>query len=626
MPIKILAPQLANQIAAGEVVERPASVIKELLENSLDAGAKRIDIELEKAGTQLIRIRDDGSGIAKEDLALALSRHATSKIFSLADLEHVMSLGFRGEALASISSVARMTISSCAATADLAWQIKSDGQTIPDEIAPAAHPQGTTVAVRDLFFNTPARRKFLRSEKTEMLQIEEVVRRIALSHFDVEFSLKHNQRSIYHWRAARTPLEIEKRVADICGSVFIENALTLEAEISGLRLKGWISLPSFSRSQGDLQYFYVNGRVVRDKLLSHATRQAYHDVLFHDRYPAFVLYLEIDPTTVDVNVHPTKHEVRFRDSRTVHDFVVRSLQDALATIRPENNSENNIVTTTIVEPGSVMPKSGEFSDTPAKSASQPQPFVPLRSENYQRNFSQPQLPTAFAVREEMAAYTVMSQAAAVMEEKIIAEKAEQLIIAETKIIPPLGYALAQLQGIYILAENAQGMVIVDMHAAHERILYEKMKKAFAEKIITQALLVPITLNLSVKEANYVEHHEALFQAAGFELERLSPDKVVVRQIPVLLQQMEVTSLLQDVLADLIVEGKSHRLQETILEKLATSACHGSVHANRKMNLLEMNALLREIENTPRSSQCNHGRPTWKQFTLAEIDKWFMRGK
>lgn len=589
--IHLLDAQLANQIAAGEVVERPASVIKELLENSLDAGATKIEIDLEKAGTSLIRVRDNGAGINKEDLPLAISRHATSKIASLHDLEHVQTLGFRGEALASIASVANLSLSSRSGSQSTAWKISiTDSKT---NIEPVAHLPGTTVEVRDLFYNTPARRKFLRSEKTEFQYIEEMMQRIALSHFDVEFILKHNQRVIYHLHAATDLLERERRIAMICGETFIENALMMEAEIPNLRLHGWLGLPTFSRSQSDLQYFYVNGRIVRDKLLAHAVRQAYHDVLFHDRHPAFVLYLQIDPTSVDVNVHPTKHEVRFRESRLIHDFVMRSIQDALA-----------------------KTSSQKISAVPAKI--EMQHAVPA-----QKIFSAQQTAMPLRIREQMATYEKMQHAGTQQVASVQTVTNDEVQAQE---IPPFGYALSQLNNIYILAENSQGLIIVDMHAAHERILYEKLKTSFAKDgIATQNLLVPVNCALSEKEANYAEQHVAVFKQLGFVIERLAPKIIVIRQIPVMLQNLSIEQLFRDILADLMTHNTSERIQENIYAILATVACHASVRAGRKLTIAEMNALLREIETTPNSGQCNHGRPTFTQISLADLDKIFLRG-
>ncbi len=601
--VKRLPPQLANQIAAGEVVERPASVVKELLENSLDAGAGSVELDIEQGGVRLIRIRDDGCGIHKDDLALALSRHATSKIHTLDDLERVMSLGFRGEALPSISSVSRLDIRTRRADEASGWRIQGDGRELAVEPEPVAHPVGTTVEVRDLFFNTPARRKFLRAEKTEFGHLEEVVKRIGLSRFDVSFVLRHNQRPVLSLRPATKRENWEQRVAGVCGKPFVENALFVEMQAAGLRLWGWVAQPTFTRSQGDLQYFYVNGRMVRDKLVTHAVRQAYQDVIYHGRHPAYVLYLEIDPALVDVNAHPAKHEVRFRESRLVHDFLFRSLHDALGKVRPAD---------TVAAPASV--------DTPPT-------FMRPATGGSRRGSDSPRVQAnmPLQVREQMGAYAALRNA----------QPASQpwnpppapMAPAADEEIPPLGYALAQLHGIYILAQNATGLVLVDMHAAHERITYERMKTAAAgEGIRAQPLLVPVTLYVSEREARVVEDQRPVFADLGFEIDRIGPDALMVRQVPAMLRDADIAALVQDVLSDLLTHGASNRIQEHYNEMLATMACHGSVRANRRLGIAEMNALLRDMEQTERSGQCNHGRPTWVQLRLDELDKLFMRGQ
>ena len=600
--IKLLSPRLANQIAAGEVVERPASVVKEVLENSLDAGATKLDIDIENGGIKRMRVRDNGCGIERDDLPLALSRHATSKIYDLDDLEAVATLGFRGEALASISSVARLALTSNTGATGQGWQACAEGRDMETDIVPAPHPQGTTVEVRDLFFNTPARRKFLRTEKTEFNRIDDVVKRIALSRFDVGLALSHNQRPIYNMRAAATQAERERRVAQVCGPAFMQDALHIDVERAGLRLWGWVALPTFSRSQADLQYFYVNGRSIRDKLVTHAVRQAYQDVLYHGRHPAFVLYLELDPAVVDVNVHPTKHEVRFRDGRLVHDFLFRSLHHALAEVKPADQLP------------AAPPREAELAT--AAPALQHQQSINLRP---------PQRPVAGAgVQEQMAVYARLREG---MPETVAAAAPAPAAGDSQAEVPPLGYALAQLQGIYILAENAQGLIVVDMHAAHERVTYERMKAAVAsEGLKAQPLLVPRSLALSEKEADCAEQHSDTFHSLGFELQRAGPESILVRQIPVILQQADVELLVRDVVADLIEYGSSERIGQHINDILSTMACHGSVRANRKLTIPEMNALLRDMEATERSGQCNHGRPTWSLMTLAELDKLFMRGQ
>jgi len=608
--IRLLDPRLANQIAAGEVVERPASVVKELVENSLDAGARRIDLEVEDGGVKLIRVRDDGSGIAKDDLPLALSRHATSKIAELSDLESVASLGFRGEALASISSVSRLCLSSATEDAESAWAARSEGRDMSAVLEPVAHPRGTTVEVRDLFFNTPARRKFLRTEKTEFGHLDEVMKRQALGRFDVGFSLRHNGRAVHSLKPAASQLEQERRLAAVCGPAFMENALFIDRSAIGLRLWGWVALPGFSRSQADLQHFYVNGRYIRDRLVAHAVRQAYRDVLFHGRHPAFVLYLELDPALVDVNVHPTKHEVRFRDGRSVHDFIFRTLHKTLADVRPDTVAQNAALPGNTAEPLRDMPQ--QQSAMPLREAEggapSTAPTPPMHSGGYQSQ-------NAFApgrVADQVPAYQRLQEP---MGEHADAE------------IPPLGYALAQLKGVYILAENAEGMVLVDMHAAHERITYERMKAAReGEGLRSQPLLVPQSLAVSEREADCAEQRAAVFSELGLSVERASTESLVVRELPVMLANSQVEQLVRDVIADLLEYGSSDRIAAHINEILSTMACHGSVRANRRLTIPEMNALLRDMEATERSGQCNHGRPTWVQVGLAELDKWFLRGR
>ncbi len=601
--IQLLSPQLANQIAAGEVIERPASVVKELLENAIDAGATQVEIDIEKGGMQRIRIRDDGCGIHKDDLVMALNRHATSKIHTADDLERIHSLGFRGEALASISSVARVSLGSCASGQTSGWQIQADGQTISVNPTPLAHPQGTTIEVCDLFFNTPARRKFLRTEQTEFNHIDEVIKRLALSSFNIGMTLRHNKRNVLQLRAASDQPSREQRVADVCGQAFIENAVYVDLASASLRLWGWISLPTFSRSQADLQYFYVNGRMVRDKLVTHAVREAYQDVLFNGRYPAFVLFFELDPSMVDVNAHPTKHEVRFRESRLVHDFLARNLQKAIAEITPANSG-----TTTRL-------------NTPEASFSRASSYQPI------------QRPMPLQVQEQMAAYKDLHGSTTTETETAVCEA---VAVAQTHFVPPviqpekmpsLGYALGQLHGIYILAENEQGLILVDMHAAHERVCYEQLKiNLDNDGIKKQALLIPLSITVNEKEANIAEENSALFLQAGFEIERLGQQTIVVRQVPALLSDRDIAQLVRDVLADLSEQVKSNRIHETINELLSSIACRGALRAHRKMTIPEMNALLRHIETTPRSGQCNHGRPTWMQLTLPELDKLFLRGR
>jgi DNA mismatch repair protein MutL len=617
-----LSPRLANQIAAGEVVERPASVVKELLENALDAGARKVDLDIEAGGLKKILVRDDGEGIERDDLALALSRHATSKITDLEDLEAVATLGFRGEALASISSVSRLCLSSRTESAAEGWKVSADGREMATEISPAAHNRGTTVEVRDLFFNTPARRKFMRTEKTEFGHLEEVVKRQALSRFDVGFNLRHNQRIVHGLRPAVRPQDREQRVAALCGVPFMENALTIDAEASGLKLWGWVALPTFSRSQADLQYFYVNGRVVKDRLVAHAVKQAYRDVLYSGRHSAFVLYLELDPAIVDVNVHPTKHEVRFRDGRLVHDFIFRSLHKALGDVRPESAR---------VDQAAAL-------GTPASAAAESTVSV-ADSDNLIRPTYGPQAamslhhkapPGQSEIRETIAQYGALHPDNmrgrgewndASDANGVTLESSQQAINY------PLGFAIAQLHGVFILAQNQSGLIIVDMHAAHERITYERMKTAFyREGIKGQPLLVPLNIAVSQKEVGIAEDYGASLQQFGLVLESGGPESIVVRQVPALLIHTDVEQLIRDIFADLLMHGTSDRLEARANELLSTMACHGSVRANRQLTVPEMNALLRDMEATERSGQCNHGRPTWTQLSMTELDKLFLRGR
>lgn len=606
--IHILSPQLANQIAAGEVVERPASVLKELCENSLDAGAQRVDVEVEQGGIKLIKVRDDGCGISEADLPLALSRHATSKITDLDDLEAVSTLGFRGEALASIASVSRLTLTSNSGDSK-GWKAISEGRDMNVELQPAPHPRGSSVEVRDLFFNTPARRKFLRTEGTEYKRIYDGIKKLALSRMDVAFSLRHNQKVQFNLRPATNHAEQEKRVADICGPLFMEQALYIDNDRTGIRLWGWIGLPTFSRSQPDLQHFFVNGRSIRDKVVSHAVRQAYQDVLYHGRHPAYVLFLEILPSDVDVNVHPTKHEVRFRESGSIHSFVSSTLKNALASDRPQDHlqtgSENSSTRIEGLTQGNAL--ENQLQQSSLSLLSTPSSGYQQRWQGSQSGFNSVNTPLS----NYQSFYSGQGQ-----------DQAE----GECE-IPPLGFAIAQLKGIFILAENSHGLIVVDMHAAHERITYEQMKQAFEDQsLASQPLLVPESLALSQREADIVEAHYGLFEQLGFSIERVALESVIVREIPAILRESKVEGLLRDVVSDLLEHGTSERIREHINEILSTMACHGSVRANRKLSIPEMNGLLRDMEITERSGQCNHGRPTWSQLTLDQLDKLFLRGQ
>lgn len=596
--INTLPSHLFNQIAAGEVVERPASVVKELVENSLDAGAGAITIEVDAGGTRLIRVSDDGCGIDREQLASALSRHATSKISNLADLENIASLGFRGEALPSIASVSRLTLVSRSQQADGAWKLQAREHADP---VPDALPQGTRVEVLELFYNVPARKKFLRTEQTEYKHIETLFKNMALSHPAVAFKLMHNQKVVYQLPSVQNPSDQRRRLASLCGKSFAESLVEIDVSSDHLRLQGWVALPTFNRSQADMQYFFVNQRMVRDKLINHAVRQAYHDVLFHGRHPAYVLSLTMDARELDVNVHPQKHEVRFRNSRMVHDFLFRSLHQALGEVQPGQQIDS---------PGFAL-ADGVGAVQPGQSAQSDQsPLVFNQQYRGDRSAN---------LYEQMQSYAALLQPET--QSNGVSDKDAQ------QEIPPLGFALAQLKGIYILAENSGGLIIVDMHAAHERIVYERMKQnAQQEDVIAQPLLVPIAFSVSQAEADLVEENVEFFSHLGFKVERLGPEQIRLRAIPALLKNADSEQLLRDVLADLVEHGSSQRIREFQNEMLSTMACHASVRSNRLLSLAEMNALLRDIEHTERSGQCNHGRPTWKQLSLEQLDKFFLRGQ
>lgn len=606
--IHALEPRLVNQIAAGEIIERPASMLKELIENSLDAGATSIEIEVEKAGIKRLKISDNGHGILKQDLAMALSRHATSKISSLSDLEQIATLGFRGEALPSIASVSRLTIQSLAADQSQAWQVSSDGNNVTSEPSPVAHPVGTTIETRDLFYNTPARRKFLRTETTEYKHLDQVVRRMALARFDVAFKLSKNGKVVLHLPS--TNADDPGRIKMVVGDNIPDNSLYFTDQANDMRLSGWLGLPSFSRSQPDMQYFYLNGRLIRDKTIVHAVRLGYQDVLFHGRHPVYVVYLEMDPALVDVNVHPTKHEVRFRDSRSIHGFVHRAIKAELSGSAAEHGSVDFSIDTGMAKP------------MPHAASGVKQGAIDYAEQDKPLNAAQ--------VRQQLQAYGEISESAfrpsAVAESKLKVSDQTNTDSGD-KQIPPLGYALAQLKGIYILSENDQGMVLVDMHAAHERITYERLKAAMKERIVQQQpLLVPVNIQISAPEMQAWQRNQDLFVDLGLEVEQLDELVLVIRSVPDILSGADVAQLVRDVLADLSHDNSSLRIEETIHEVLSSMACHGSVRANRILSLAEMNALLRDMEVTERSGQCNHGRPTWVQVSLSQLDSWFKRGQ
>ncbi len=581
--IRILSDTLISQIAAGEVVERPASVLKELIENSLDAGAAEVGVALAEGGVKQVRVTDDGRGIAEDDLPLALARHATSKIATLADLEEVKSLGFRGEALASIASVARVSVTSRTREAQHAWTIRAEGGA-PGGVSPAAHGPGTTVQVEDLYFNTPARRKFLKSEATEFAHCEDVFERAALSRPGVAFTLRNGARVVRGYRAS----DLARRCETVLGAEFFAGAREVGEAIAGLRLSGYAGSPAYTRGSRDAQYFFVNGRFVRDKLLAHALREAYRDVLHGDRHPAFVLYLDIDPRAVDVNVHPAKTEVRFRDSRAIHQFVFHAVAKALA---------------------------GTAAQAPVPS------FAPVPgAASHKAAYAAPGLQGTLGIAQPPAAYGAMfaGARAAVLEAPPPAEGAAS---------PPLGFALAQLHGVYILAQNADGLVLVDMHAAHERIVYEKLKSALdARSMPTQKLLIPTTFEAGGLDVATAAEQADTLALLGFDIAAISPSALAVRAVPAMLAGGDLPALARSVLAELREYGASRVLAEHRDELLAAMACHGAVRANRALTLHEMNALLREMEETERAGQCNHGRPTWYRMSLADLDKLFMRGR
>ncbi len=580
--IRRLPDLLISQIAAGEVVERPASALKELLENSLDAGASKISVQLAEGGARQIRVADDGAGIAAEDMPLAVARHTTSKIFTLQDLEAVTSLGFRGEALASIAAVSHLTLTSRSAQGTHAWKIEVSGGSA-SLAEPAALARGTAIEVSDLYFNTPARRKFLKTAGTEFAHAEEAFKRAALSRPDVGFALAHNGR--VHWRLEAG--SAAERVHAVLGEAFRDAALTIQASSGGFQLTGLIAQPAYSRAARDAQYFFVNGRFVRDKVLAHAVREAYHDVLYHDRHAAYVLFLELDPRLVDANVHPTKIEVRFRESQAVHQFVFHALDKALAA----------------TSAGAVANGSARASGA--------------------ATIGSPRVQASLATSEPVAFYSVLSG-----ERPVAAPAAaERQPLPVTGEEQPLGFALAQLSGIYILSQNRAGLVVVDMHAAHERIVYEGLKCALdTERIPTQRMLIAATMTASALEVATIEENRETLTQLGFDLAVLAPNAVAVRAVPAMLRDADCVQLARDVLAEIAQFGGSRVLTERRNEMLATMACHAAVRANRSLTIAEMNALLRQMEATERSGQCNHGRPTWFQITMAEFDRMFLRGR
>ncbi|OYY93748.1 MAG: DNA mismatch repair protein MutL [Hydrogenophilales bacterium 28-61-23] len=629
MAIRLLPDLLVSQIAAGEVVERPASALKEVLENSLDAGAADIRIDLEEGGIKLIRVADDGAGIAPEELPLALTRHATSKIFSLEELERVASLGFRGEALASIASVARVELSSRVAAQQHAWKIVAlDG--VLGQAEPAALSRGTVLEARDLFFNTPARRKFLKTAATEYGHCDETLRRLALAHPGCTFTLAHNGRVARRYVVS----DWQARALEVLGEDFAEAARTLDEAAGPLRLFGLAGLPAYSRAGRDAQYLFVNGRFVRDKLLNHAIREAYRDVLHHERHPAYVLFLELPPEGVDVNVHPAKTEVRFRDGRGVHQFVRRVLERALG---KERNTASDQTGTASLSPASGAAESSaalppyESGVLPARGGVRGSAGEGPWAERKQAGatWSQAQMP--LHANEPSAYYQMVGDALGhnTSPNPVRPEPVEGP--ADVSTTPPLGYALAQLSGIYVLAQNAHGLIVVDMHAAHERILYERLKSALdSRQMSSQPLLIPLVFAATALEISAAEEGREALAGMGFEIAAVSPTHLAVRALPGMLKDADAETLAREVLKDMREFGISEAASQTLTahrnQLLATLACHGAVRANRRLTLPEMNALLRDMEATERADQCNHGRPTWFQLTLADLDKHFMRGK
>jgi DNA mismatch repair protein MutL len=592
MPIRVLPDELIDQIAAGEVIERPASVVKELTENALDAGATRIEIDVEKGGVALVRVRDDGRGIDAGELPVALARHATSKIGSLADLERVTTLGFRGEALPSIGSVAHLTITSRTAAAAHGAQISVVGGSAA-AVRPAAHPLGTTVEVRDLFFNVPARRKFLRSEATELGHIVRLVERLVLSRFDVSLRLRHGERVLIDAPAVEGPAAESERLAQVLGADFAPAALTIREHAGPVMLSGWAGLPTRSRAQADQQFWFVNGRSVRDRVLMNAVRLGYRDVLYHGRHAAYVLYLTLDPKLVDVNAHPGKLEVRFRESRQIHDFVFRSLERALAGTRPA---------------ASAAPAAAMAGETPDGLA----PFHPPGLD------AEPDWAPGVLPLQEGNGWQALAAGIAEPSRLTAPAAAEDY---------PLGHALAQLHGAYILAQNRDGLVLIDMHAAHERVLYEKLKsERAAGGVPAQQLLTPLTIALKAHELAAILEQRSEWEAAGFEIDALSETHLALRRVPAYLGPSEIPRIVRALLEGLPLEAGAHHLEGAADRFLGTLACRSAIHANRHLTLPEMNALLRQMEVTERTNQCNHGRPTWTRLSLQQLDQLFLRGR
>jgi DNA mismatch repair protein MutL len=607
MSIRVLPDELVDQIAAGEVIERPASVVKELIENSLDAGATRIEVDIERGGVGLVRVRDDGRGIEAEELPLALARHATSKIASLEDLEAVTTLGFRGEALPSIGSVSRLRIASRSARAAQGAEVLVDGSAV-GSVRPAAHPSGTTVEVRELFFNVPARRKFVKSDATELGHIARLVERLVLSRFDVSFRLRHGARVLLEAPGVSGANADVARLGQVLGEEFAAGAVAVRHAAGPVMLSGWVGLPTRSRAQPDQQFWFVNGRSVRDRLLMNAVRLAYRDVLYHGRYPAYVLYLTLDPKLVDVNAHPGKLEVRFRDSRQIHDFVFRALEHALAATRPE--------------PGAAPAAhaAAPFGAMPAVTTGDRGVPFPGNGGDAPRGTAAPGLPFYEPSRDPWAIAAAIAEAPGAVAEPPGTQ-------SDPGDAQPLGTALAQLHGVYILAQSRSGLVLVDMHAAHERVLYEKLKSQHAVgNAPSQQLLEPLVVTLKPHELGALLEQPSQWERAGFEIDALSPTRLALRRVPAFLHTAEIARIVSSLVQDLTLDAESHHLESAADRFLGTLACRSAIHAHRRLSLPEMNALLRQMEETERANQCNHGRPTWTRLTLQQLDQLFLRGR
>lgn len=590
MAIRLLPGPLIDQIAAGEVVERPASLVKELVENALDAGARAIDVDVEAGGVTLVRVLDDGGGIPAEELPLAVQRHATSKISTLDDLEAIETLGFRGEALPSIGSVSRLRLASRFAGAASAAEVRVEGGEV-HPLAPSPQPRGTLVEVRDLFYNTPARRKFLRAESTELSHVVRLLERFALARFDVAFRLRSNGRTVLDAPLASSAAAQRARIAMVLGEEFATDALPIDRRSGGVRLWGWIGRPQASRPSSDRQYTYVNGRAVRDRLLANAVRIGYRDVLYHGRQPAYLLYLEMDPGAVDVNAHPQKTEVRFRDGRQMHEFVVRTVHDGLGV------------------------GAGARESTPSAA--------------YATTHAAPNSPEAAALDRSHGSLSYASSRVAGVADGVAGELfaiADDAAAMQSIAPGALGTAIAQLHGVYILAQNAAGLVLVDAHAAHERVLYERMKLDFDAQPAAQRLLTPAIVELAVHETDALESVLGEFTRAGFDIDLLGPGRLAVRAVPALLASVDPAPLVRAVVRDLLDDGGTHHLEAAAHTLLGNIACRSAIHANRKLSLAEMNALLRDMEITERAGQCNHGRPTWTTVSLAQLDQLFLRGR